>query len=77
MGGLGPSLVPWLVLACAASGVWAGKRPFNIHDDLLAYPQVRLKTCLSANWTLLLTLSSWTEIVPSHLPTGVYPRYPG
>lgn len=34
------SLAPWLVLACALSGVSAGKRPFNIHDDLLAYPQV-------------------------------------
>lgn len=32
---------PWLVLTCAGSSVWAAKRPFNIHDDILAYPQVR------------------------------------
>lgn len=35
------SAVPLLVLACAASTAWARKRPFNIHDDILAYPQVR------------------------------------
>lgn len=31
---------PWLVLTCAGSSAWAAKRPFNIHDDILAYPQV-------------------------------------
>ncbi|KAJ5157591.1 uncharacterized protein N7482_008691 [Penicillium canariense] len=35
-------LAPWLVLGCAASGAWAGKKPFNIHDDLLAYPQYQV-----------------------------------
>lgn len=36
------TLASWLFLAYAVSGAVAGKRPFNIHDDLLAYPQVRL-----------------------------------
>ncbi|KAJ5707170.1 hypothetical protein N7488_006971 [Penicillium malachiteum] len=36
-------LTPWLMLVCAATGAWAGKRPFNIHDDLLAYPQFQVK----------------------------------
>ncbi|OOQ89194.1 Protein OS-9 like protein [Penicillium brasilianum] len=36
------SLTPWLVLGCAASSAWAAKRPFNIHDDLLAYPQYQV-----------------------------------
>lgn len=31
---------PLLALACATSGAWAGKKVFNIHDDLLAFPQV-------------------------------------
>ncbi|KAJ5664742.1 hypothetical protein N7462_011555 [Penicillium macrosclerotiorum] len=35
-------LAPWIVLGCAASTAWAGKRPFNIHDDLLAYPQYQV-----------------------------------
>ncbi|CAG7981480.1 unnamed protein product [Penicillium nalgiovense] len=34
-------LSPWLVLACAVSSAWANKKPFNINDDILAYPQVR------------------------------------
>ncbi|KAJ5372097.1 hypothetical protein N7517_004103 [Penicillium concentricum] len=37
------SLPPWLVLACAVSGVWANKQPFNINDDILAYPQYQVK----------------------------------
>ncbi|CAI7678332.1 unnamed protein product [Penicillium pancosmium] len=36
------SLTPWLTFACVASGAWAAKRPFNIHDDLLAYPQYQV-----------------------------------
>ncbi|KAJ5156564.1 hypothetical protein N7492_009367 [Penicillium capsulatum] len=35
-------LAPWLMLAYAISGAWAGKRAFNIHDDLLAYPQYQV-----------------------------------
>lgn len=31
---------PLLALAYATSGAWAGKKMFNIHDDLLAHPQV-------------------------------------
>ncbi|KAL4944334.1 hypothetical protein BDV06DRAFT_94421 [Aspergillus oleicola] len=31
-----------LVLACATSGAWANRK-FNIHDDLLAFPQYRLQ----------------------------------
>ncbi|KAJ6006590.1 hypothetical protein N7451_004534 [Penicillium sp. IBT 35674x] len=37
------SLAPCLVLACAASGVWARKRSFNIYDDILAYPQFQVQ----------------------------------
>ncbi|PKX90964.1 PRKCSH domain-containing protein [Aspergillus novofumigatus IBT 16806] len=36
------SLTPLLVLACAGSGAWASKKAFNIHDDLLAYPQFQV-----------------------------------
>ncbi|KAJ5510901.1 hypothetical protein N7453_003004 [Penicillium expansum] len=36
------SLSPWLVLACAVSSVWATKKPFNINDDILAYPQYQV-----------------------------------
>ncbi|KAJ5463618.1 hypothetical protein N7475_008562 [Penicillium sp. IBT 31633x] len=32
----------WLVLACAISSSWASKRPFNINDDILAYPQYQV-----------------------------------
>jgi protein OS-9 len=31
-----------LTLACASSAALANKKAFNIHDDLLAFPQVRL-----------------------------------
>ncbi|KAJ5114560.1 hypothetical protein NUU61_000319 [Penicillium alfredii] len=34
-----PSL---LVLACAVSSAWAGKKPFSINDDILAYPQYQV-----------------------------------
>ncbi|OQE34575.1 hypothetical protein PENCOP_c017G06686 [Penicillium coprophilum] len=37
------SLSPWLVLACAVCSAWANKKPFNINDDLLAYPQYQVK----------------------------------
>ncbi|KAJ5085673.1 hypothetical protein N7532_010444 [Penicillium argentinense] len=33
---------PWLTLACAVSTAMAAKKPFSIHDDLLAYPQYRV-----------------------------------
>ncbi|KAJ5801446.1 uncharacterized protein N7518_003514 [Penicillium psychrosexuale] len=36
------SLAPWLVLACAVSSTWANKKPFNINDDILAYPQYQV-----------------------------------
>ncbi|KAJ5899839.1 hypothetical protein N7495_004583 [Penicillium taxi] len=36
------SLAVWIALACAVSSAWAAKRPFNIHDDLLAYPQYQV-----------------------------------
>ncbi|KAJ5591788.1 uncharacterized protein N7459_002157 [Penicillium hispanicum] len=36
------SLATWLMLACVASSASATKRPFNIHDDLLAYPQYQV-----------------------------------
>ncbi|CAG8908783.1 unnamed protein product [Penicillium egyptiacum] len=36
------SLSPWLVLACAVSCAWANKKPFNINDDILAYPQYQV-----------------------------------
>ncbi|CAI7587886.1 unnamed protein product [Penicillium discolor] len=36
------NLSPWLVLACAVSSVWANKKPFNINDDILAYPQYQV-----------------------------------
>ncbi|KAJ5122828.1 hypothetical protein N7448_003961 [Penicillium atrosanguineum] len=36
------TIVPWLMLACAAATASADKRPFNIHDDLLAYPQYQV-----------------------------------
>ncbi|KAJ5854612.1 hypothetical protein N7534_007155 [Penicillium rubens] len=35
-------LSPWLVLACAVSSAWANKKPFNINDDILAYPQYQV-----------------------------------
>lgn len=35
------NLTPWLILSCSIAPVWAAKKPFNINDDLLAYPQVR------------------------------------
>ncbi|OQE91290.1 hypothetical protein PENNAL_c0010G06291 [Penicillium nalgiovense] len=35
-------LSPWLVLVCAVSSAWASKKPFNINDDILAYPQYQL-----------------------------------
>ena len=41
---------PLLVLACATSGAWAGKKAFNIHDDLLAFPQV----CLDSKYWCIL-----------------------
>lgn len=31
-----------LTLACATSTALANKKAFNIHDDLLAFPQVHL-----------------------------------
>ncbi|PWY89346.1 protein OS-9 [Aspergillus heteromorphus CBS 117.55] len=31
-----------LVLACASSIAWANKKTFNIHDDLLAFPQYQV-----------------------------------
>ncbi|KAJ5210266.1 hypothetical protein N7491_010072 [Penicillium cf. griseofulvum] len=37
------SLSPWLVLACAVCSAWANKKPFNINDDILAYPQYQVK----------------------------------
>ncbi|KAJ5971156.1 uncharacterized protein N7479_001074 [Penicillium vulpinum] len=40
--GRSASLSPWLVLACAVSSVWANKKPFNINDDILAYPQYQI-----------------------------------
>ncbi|KAJ6134276.1 hypothetical protein N7523_000598 [Penicillium sp. IBT 18751x] len=36
------TFAPWLMLACVAATASADKRPFNIHDDLLAYPQYQV-----------------------------------
>ncbi|EPS31327.1 hypothetical protein PDE_06282 [Penicillium oxalicum 114-2] len=36
------NLTPWLILSCSIAPVWAAKKPFNINDDLLAYPQYQL-----------------------------------
>ncbi|KAI9934461.1 hypothetical protein ASPWEDRAFT_43883 [Aspergillus wentii DTO 134E9] len=35
-------IAPLLALACATSGVLASKKVFNIHDDLLAFPQFQV-----------------------------------
>ncbi|KAJ5780848.1 hypothetical protein N7457_006008 [Penicillium paradoxum] len=35
-------LSPWLILICGVSGAWANKKPFNINDDILAYPQYQV-----------------------------------
>ncbi|KAJ5291104.1 hypothetical protein N7478_000355 [Penicillium angulare] len=37
------NLAPWLALAWMGSGALADKRPFNINDDILAYPQFQVK----------------------------------
>ncbi|BCR90778.1 PRKCSH domain-containing protein [Aspergillus chevalieri] len=34
---------PLLALTHATSGAWAGKKMFNIHDDLLAHPQYQVR----------------------------------
>ncbi|PLB44751.1 hypothetical protein P170DRAFT_512905 [Aspergillus steynii IBT 23096] len=35
-------IAPLIVLACASSTAWASKKVFNIHDDLLAFPQYQV-----------------------------------
>ncbi|KAJ5555440.1 hypothetical protein N7461_003910 [Penicillium sp. DV-2018c] len=42
MMGRSSKLSPWLVVACTVSSAWASKKPFNINDDILAYPQFQV-----------------------------------
>ncbi|CAG7918199.1 unnamed protein product [Penicillium olsonii] len=42
MGRVAPRLSTWLALACAVSAAWAKPKPFNINDDILAYPQYQV-----------------------------------
>ncbi|KAK9848534.1 hypothetical protein MYU51_016561 [Penicillium brevicompactum] len=42
MGQPAARLAPWLTLACVVSLAWAKPKPFNINDDILAYPQYQV-----------------------------------
>ena len=58
---------PFLALACATSGAWAGKKAFNIHDDLLAFPQVRwfqVYLCFGNHMLIISSLSSFKSNSP-------------